>query len=165
MCLLQNLVNYVMTLMLVSLISLSLVFMWTSEVPWHLYCALQTKAREIPLYHTLLWALQCCLCLCFMLLIIIQLVSRHSLQWLLSRLSCILFIMNFLRIYSCAKNIYIICSKVFVKVLLSHLVFNWIAWGQAISYAWGELIRPKRIYFSEHFYYCLSSKLVWFGYN
>ena len=100
-----------MTLMLVSLITLPLVFTWTSEVPWHLYCALQTKSSEIPLYHTLLWALQCCLCLCFMLLIIIELEYLHSLQWILTRLSCILFIMNCLSSWSHAENIYIIWSK------------------------------------------------------
>ena len=158
-------VNYVMTLMLVSLIFLFLVFTWTSEVPWHSYCALQTKASEIPLYHTLLWALQCCLCLCFMLLIIIELVSLHSLQWLLSRLSCILLIMNCLSIYSCAENIYIIWSKCVRESSFIALSFQLNCLRTSNKLSLGELIRPKRIYFPEHFCYCFSSKLVWFGYN
>jgi hypothetical protein len=45
------------------------------------------------------------------------------------------------------------------KFILSLSVVNWIAWGQANSKAWGELIRPKRIYFPEHFCYCFSSNL------
>ena len=154
-----------MTLMLVSLIFLPLVFTWTSEVPRHLYCALQTKASEIPLYHTLLWALQCCLCLCFMLLIIIELESLHSLQWLLSRLSYILLIMNGLSIYSSAENIYIIWSKCVHESSFIALSFQLNCLRTSNKLTLGELIRPKRIYFYEHFWYCFSSKLVLFGYN
>jgi hypothetical protein len=61
-CLSQNTVNCGIILMLVSLIFLLLVFSWTSEVPWHLCFAPQIKAKEIPLYHILLWAyVSCCL--------------------------------------------------------------------------------------------------------
>ena len=154
-----------MTLMLVSLIFLPLVFTWTSEVPWHLYCVLQTKAREIPLYHTLLWALQCCLCLCSILLIIIELVSIHRLQWLLSRLGCILLIMNGLSIYSCAENIYIIWSKCIRESFFIALSFQLNCLRTSNKLSLGESIRPKRIYFLKHFCYCFSSKRVWFGYN
>jgi hypothetical protein len=51
MCLSQNTVNCGITLMLVSLIFLLLVFLWTPEVPRHLYFALQIKASWIPLFH------------------------------------------------------------------------------------------------------------------
>ena len=156
-----------MTLILVPPISLLLVFTWTSEVPWHLYCALQTKASEIPLYHTFLWALQCCLCLClcFMLLIIIKLESLHSLQWLLSRLSCILLIMNCLSIYSCAENIYIIWSKCVRESFFIALSFQLNCSRTRNKLSLGDMIRPKRIYFPKHFCYCFFSKLMWFGYN
>jgi hypothetical protein len=80
MCLSQNMVNCGITLMLVSLIFLLLIFSWTSEVPWHLCFAPQIKASEIPLYHILLWALQSCNFLCFMLLIISVLVFYHGLH-------------------------------------------------------------------------------------
>jgi hypothetical protein len=80
MCLSQNMVNYGITLMLVSLIFLFLVFSWTSEVPWHLCFAPQIKVSEIPLFHILLWILQSCNFLCFMLLIISVLVLLHSLH-------------------------------------------------------------------------------------
>jgi hypothetical protein len=80
MCLSQKMVNYGITLMLVSLIFLLLVFSWTSEVPWHLCFAPQIKASEIPLFHILLWALQSCDFLCFMLLVISVLVLLHSLH-------------------------------------------------------------------------------------
>jgi hypothetical protein len=80
MCLSQNTVNCGITLMLVSLIFLLLVFSWTSEVPQHLCFTPQIKASEIPLYHILLWALQSCNFLCFMLLIIGVLVLFHRLH-------------------------------------------------------------------------------------
>jgi hypothetical protein len=80
MCLSQNTVNCGIALMLVSLIFLLLVFYWTSKVPWHLCFAPQIKASKIPLYHILLWALQSCNFLCFMLLIISVLVFSHSLH-------------------------------------------------------------------------------------
>jgi hypothetical protein len=76
----QNTVNCGITLMLVSLIFLLLVFSWTSEVPWHLCFAPQIKASEMPLFHILLWALQSCSFLCFMLLVISVLVPFHSLH-------------------------------------------------------------------------------------
>jgi hypothetical protein len=80
MCLFQNTVNCGITLMLVSLIYLLLVFSWTSEVPWHLCFAPQIKASDIPLFHILLWALQSCRFLCFMLLVISVLLLFHSLH-------------------------------------------------------------------------------------
>jgi hypothetical protein len=80
MCLSQNTVYCGITLMLVSLIFLLLVFSWTSEVPWHLCFVPQIKESEIPPYHILLWALQSCKFLCFMLLIIGMLVFLHSLH-------------------------------------------------------------------------------------
>jgi hypothetical protein len=80
MCLFQNTVNCGITLMLVSLIFLLLVFSWTSEVPWHLCFAPQIKASGIPLFHILLWALQSCSFLCFMLLVISALALFHSLH-------------------------------------------------------------------------------------
>jgi hypothetical protein len=80
MCLSQNTVNCGITLMLASLIFLLLVFSWASEVPWHLCFAPQIKASEIPLFHILLWALQSCNFLCFMLLIITVLVLLHGLH-------------------------------------------------------------------------------------
>jgi hypothetical protein len=80
MCLSQKTVNYGIILMLVSLIFLLLVFSWTSEVPWHLCFAPQIKASEIPLFQILLWALQSCDFLCFMLLVISVLVLLHSLH-------------------------------------------------------------------------------------
>jgi hypothetical protein len=80
MCLSQNMVNCGITLMLVSLIFLLLVFSWTSEVPWHLCFAPQTKASEIPFFHILLWALQSCSFLCFMLFVISVLALFHSLH-------------------------------------------------------------------------------------
>ena len=61
-CLSQNMVNCGIILMLLSLISLLLVFTWTSEVPGHLCFAVQIRASEIPLYHALLWLLQSCRC-------------------------------------------------------------------------------------------------------
>jgi hypothetical protein len=79
MCLSQNMVNCGITLMLVSLIFLLLVFPWTSEVPQHLCFASQIKASGIPLFHVLLWALQSCSFLCFMLLVISALALFHSL--------------------------------------------------------------------------------------
>jgi hypothetical protein len=80
MCLSQNMVNCDITLILVSLLFLLLVFSWTSEVPWHLCFAPQIKASGIPLFHILLWALQSCSFLCFMLLVISVLVLLHSLH-------------------------------------------------------------------------------------
>jgi hypothetical protein len=80
MCLSQNTVSCGITLMLVSLIFLLLVFSWTLEVPWHLCFAPQIKASEIPLFHILLWALQSCSFLCFMLLVISVLAHFHSLH-------------------------------------------------------------------------------------
>jgi hypothetical protein len=80
MCLSQNTINCGITLMLVSLIFLLLVLSWTSEVPWHLCFAPQIKASETPLYHILLWALESCNFLCFMLLIISVLVFLHGLH-------------------------------------------------------------------------------------
>jgi hypothetical protein len=79
-CLSRNTVNCGITLMLVSLIFLLLVFSWTLEVPWNLCFAPQIKASEIPLFHILLWALQSCNFLCFMLLVISVLVLLHSLH-------------------------------------------------------------------------------------
>jgi hypothetical protein len=79
MCLSQNIVNCGITLMLVCLIFLLLVFSWTSEVPWHFCFAPQIKASEILLFHILLWALQFCSFLCFMLLVISVLALFHSL--------------------------------------------------------------------------------------
>jgi hypothetical protein len=79
MCLSQNTVNCGITLMLVSLIFLLLVFPWTSEVPQHLCFAPQIKASRIPLFHILLWALQSCSFLCFMLFVISALALFHSL--------------------------------------------------------------------------------------
>jgi hypothetical protein len=79
MCLSQNTVNCGINLMLVSLIFLLLVFSWTSEVPQHLCFAPQIMASGIPFFHILLWALQSCSFLCFMLLVISVLVLFHSL--------------------------------------------------------------------------------------
>jgi hypothetical protein len=79
MCLSQNTVNCGITLILVSLLFLLLVFSWTSEVPWHLFFAPQIKASGIPLFRILLWALQSCSFLCFMLLVISALALFHSL--------------------------------------------------------------------------------------
>jgi hypothetical protein len=78
-CLSQNTVNCGITLMLVSLIFLLLVFSWTSELPQHLCFAPQIKASGIPLFHILLWALQSCSFLCFMLLVISVWALFHSL--------------------------------------------------------------------------------------
>ena len=80
MCLSQNIINCGMTLMLLSLISLILVFPWTSEVPGHLCFAIQKRASEIPSYHILLWALQSCELICFMFVAISMLISFHSLH-------------------------------------------------------------------------------------
>jgi hypothetical protein len=80
MCLSQNTVNCGITFMLVSLIFVLLVFSWTSKVPWHLCFAPQIKASEIPLFHILLWALQSCSFLCFMLLVIIVVALFHGLH-------------------------------------------------------------------------------------
>ena len=80
MCLPQCTVNCVIILMHVSLIFLLLVFLWTSEVPWHLCFAPQLRASEISLYHIFFWALQSCKYLCFMLFIINMLVSLHGLH-------------------------------------------------------------------------------------
>jgi hypothetical protein len=80
MCLSQNTINCGITLMLVSLIFLFLVSSWTSEVPQHLCFAPQIKASGIPLFHILLWALQSCSFLCFMLLVISALALFHSLH-------------------------------------------------------------------------------------
>jgi hypothetical protein len=79
MCLSQNTVNCGITLMLVSLIFLLLVFSWTLEVPQHLCFAPRIKASGIPLFHILLWVLQSCSFLCFMLLVISALTLFHSL--------------------------------------------------------------------------------------
>ena len=151
--------------MLVSLISLSLVFTWTSEVPQHSYCALQTKASEIPLYHTLLWALQCCLCLCSMLLIIIELVSLHSLQWLLSRLSCILLIMNCLSTDHMLRIFKSYEANVFVKVSFIALSFQLNCLRTSNKLSLGGVDTSKTYLLSRTLCYCFSSKLVWFGYN
>jgi hypothetical protein len=110
MCLSQNTVNCGITLMLVSLIFLLLVFSWTSEVPWHLCFALQIKASEIPPYHILLWELQSCNFLCFILLIIGVLVLLHSLHDYEVTL-VVLLIMNCLSTWSYSEHIYIIWSK------------------------------------------------------
>jgi hypothetical protein len=80
MCLSQNMVNCGITLMLTSLIFLFLVFSWTSEVPQHLCFAPQIKASGIPLFHILLWTLQSCNFLCFMILLISLLALFHSLH-------------------------------------------------------------------------------------
>jgi hypothetical protein len=80
MCLSQNTVNCGITLMLLSLIFLLLVFSWTSEVPQHLCFAPQIKASGIPLFHILLWTLQSCNFLCFMILPISLLALFHSLH-------------------------------------------------------------------------------------
>ena len=72
MCLSQSTINWGITMMLLSLISLYLVFTWTSEVPWHLCFALQIKASEIPFCHILLRTLLSCWCLeisCYELLV------------------------------------------------------------------------------------------------
>jgi hypothetical protein len=80
MCLSQNTVNCGITLILVSLIFLLLVFPWTSEVPQHLCFAPQIKASGIPFFHILLWVLQSCSFLYFMLLVISALTLFHSLH-------------------------------------------------------------------------------------
>jgi hypothetical protein len=80
MCLSQNTVNCGIILMLVSLIFLLLVFSWTSKVPQHLCFAPQIKASGIPLFHILLWILQSCCFLCFLLLVISALALFHSLH-------------------------------------------------------------------------------------
>ena len=51
MCLSQNAVICGITMMLLPLISLHLVFTWTSEVPWHLCFAPQLRAE---IYHSIM---------------------------------------------------------------------------------------------------------------
>jgi hypothetical protein len=116
MCLSQNMVNCGTTLMLVSLIFLLLVFSWTSEVPWHLCFAPQIKASEIPIFHILLWALQSCNFLCFMLLVISVLVLLYILHdyeitWFAYFLLWIALVLDHIvRIYTSYE------ANVFVKV-------------------------------------------------
>jgi hypothetical protein len=133
MCLSQNTVNCGITLMLAYLICLLLVFSWTSEVPQHLCFASQIKASGIPLFHILLWTLQSCNFLYFMILLISLLALFHSLHncevaLLAYFLLWIAWVLgHIVRIYTSMMQM---CLW---KFLLSLSVVNWIAWGQANS--------------------------------
>jgi hypothetical protein len=83
-------------------------------VPWHLCFAPQIKASEIPLFQILLWALQSCSFLYFMLLVIRVLVLFHSLHdyeitlvaYLLLWIAWVLD--HIVRIYtSCEANVFV----------------------------------------------------------
>lgn len=132
-CLSQNMINCGITLMLLSLI------IFTSSLPMNfrgawafMFCCTNSGKRDTTLSY-LFMSITILLIDMFHVAIISLLVSFSWLTELLDDLICMYLIMNCLSICPYNENIYIIWANVFVKVLLSHSVVNWIAWGQAIS--------------------------------
>ena len=108
MCLSRNTIDFGITVVLESFdIFISSLLLDFRGALAFMFCY-QIRASEIPLYRIMLWTLQSCIFLCFMLLIIIRLMSSHKFALLLSSVSCILLIVNPLSIWSYIENIYII---------------------------------------------------------
>ena len=70
MCLSQNKINCGITVMLESFDIFTSSLLLNFRGAWHLCFAPQIRASEIPLYHIMLWTLQSCRYLCFILLLL-----------------------------------------------------------------------------------------------